>query len=84
MALRVWVTRHGDRTDYEMGIPAWQEIANPNRVKDPPLSALGRQQAIEMGKEAAKNAREYIAFTSLFPYDRFLSLIKSNDHRKYR
>lgn len=55
MALRVWITRHGDRTDYEMGIPAWHAIANPNRVKDPPLSALGRQQAIEMGKEAAKN-----------------------------
>ena len=76
MALRVWVTRHGDRTDYEMGIPAWEEIANPNRVKDPPLSALGRQQAIEMGKEAAKNAREYVAFNSFLLHNRFLSLIK--------
>lgn len=64
MALRVWITRHGDRTDYEMGIPAWHAIANPNRVKDPPLSALGRQQAIEMGKEAAKNTGNFIALCS--------------------
>ncbi len=55
MAIRVWLTRHGDRTDYEMGLPAWQAVANPNRVKDSPLSALGNQQAVEMGKEAAKN-----------------------------
>ena len=62
MALRIWVTRHGDRTDYEMGIPAWQAISNPNRVKDPPLSALGRQQAVEMGKEAASNTGPFFAF----------------------
>lgn len=47
MASRIWVIRHGDRLDFEMGPSAWEKIAQ--RINDPPLSELGRLQVSEVG-----------------------------------
>jgi len=51
MALRVWVVRHGDRLDFEMGQEKWRAIAQ--RVNDPCLSDLGHQQAVETAQAVA-------------------------------
>ena len=43
MATRVWVVRHGDRFDFDVGKEAWEGLAQV--VNDPVLSDLGRLQA---------------------------------------
>ena len=47
-ALRIWIIRHGDRFDYQIGSDAWKKVAI--RPLDPPLSELGKKQALEMAE----------------------------------
>jgi len=46
MADRIWVIRHGDRYDFDIGKPAWELLAQT--LNDPVLSDLGKQQATQM------------------------------------
>ena len=41
MADRIWVIRHGDRYDFDIGKPAWESLAQT--LNDPVLSDLGKQ-----------------------------------------
>jgi len=43
MARRIWVIRHGDRFDLDVGKEVWERVGQ--RQYDPVLSDLGRQQA---------------------------------------
>lgn len=53
-ALRVWIVRHGDRFDYEIGYERWNELAEQSCRKDPPLSDLGNLQASELAAAILK------------------------------
>lgn len=46
-ARRVWVIRHGDRFDFDVGAAEWEKVAQA--INDPCLSDLGRIQAQETG-----------------------------------
>ena len=64
MAIRVWVVRHGDRFDFEMGDKGWREIAQ--RINDPCLSDLGNTQAAEMAQAlVSEGSRPDRAVTSI-------------------
>lgn len=45
MANQVWVIRHGDRFDFDVGKDQWEKIAQS--INDPVLSDLGHSQASE-------------------------------------
>ena len=48
----LWIIRHGDRFDYEIGAFKWSNLGQ--RLHDPPLSRLGIQQAMETSSEIKK------------------------------
>ena len=47
MAHTLWIIRHGDRFDFNIGKEEWRKVAQ--RLNDPPLSDLGMQQVGELG-----------------------------------
>jgi len=63
MALRVWVVRHGDRFDFDVGDEKWGVVAQ--RRNDPPLSDLGNLQASEMAKALVSEGRPDRRVTSI-------------------
>ena len=50
MASSIFVVRHGDRFDFDMGWENWKVSCHPECVHDPPLSDLGLTMAIETSK----------------------------------
>ncbi|CAE7236359.1 TFC7 [Symbiodinium natans] len=72
MTTTVFLIRHGDRYDYEIGKEAWQARCSGAaylKPSDPPLSALGHQQARDL---AAHLKQEQIEAILVSPYLRAL------------
>jgi broad specificity phosphatase PhoE len=47
MASSIFIVRHGDRFDFDMGWENWKEFCHPDCVHDPPLSDVGLVMAID-------------------------------------
>ena len=46
----IYVVRHGDRLDFELGEEKWEEMSLLESRRDPPLSLLGEIMAHETGR----------------------------------
>jgi broad specificity phosphatase PhoE len=47
LAHTIWVIRHSDRFDHDIGSDEWEAIADVSHARDPPLSDIGLRMAME-------------------------------------
>ena len=70
MAATIWVVRHGDRFDFDVGKEVWEGVAQS--INDPVLSDLGRKQAEQTARVIFAASKHPITRVVTSPFVRCL------------